>query len=62
MVLKAEQETAWWDLCRQAWTEEDPIKFLDLTMQITRFLARKQERLDADYDQAEQAQSGKPVN
>jgi hypothetical protein len=65
MALKGEHEGGWWDLCRRAWVEEDPVKFLELSMQITRFLARKQERLDADYAQAEQAnqaQSEKPLN
>jgi hypothetical protein len=48
-----EQESVWWDLCREAWTEEDPIKFLDVTMQITKFLARKQQRLDAEYERSQ---------
>jgi hypothetical protein len=42
----------WWNLCGRAWTEEDPVKFLDVTMQITKFLARKQQRLDAAYGSA----------
>ena len=43
---------AWLELCHQAWAEQDPVKLLDVTMQITKFLARKQQRLDADYDAA----------
>jgi hypothetical protein len=40
---------AWLELCHRAWAEQDPVKLLDVTMQITKFLARKQERLDAEY-------------
>jgi hypothetical protein len=47
---------AWLELCHQAWAEEDPVKLLDVTMQITKFLARKQERLDAEYDEAQEVQ------
>lgn len=43
---------AWLELCHQAWAEQDPIKLLDVTMQITKFLARKQQRLDSEYDAA----------
>jgi hypothetical protein len=43
---------AWLELCRRAWAEQDPVKLLDVTMQITKFLAKKQERLDAEYDAA----------
>jgi hypothetical protein len=60
MQSSDEQEVdraAWWDLCRQALAEEDPVKFLDVTMQITKFLARKQQRLDAAFDEAQQIQA-----
>ncbi len=43
---------AWLELCDRAWAEQDPVKLLDVTMQITKFLARKQQRLDAEYDVA----------
>jgi hypothetical protein len=36
----------------RAWAEQDPVKLLDITMQITKFLAQKQQRLDAEYDAA----------
>jgi hypothetical protein len=52
----AESAAVWWNLCGRAWTEEDPVKFLEVTMQISKFLARKQQRLDAEYDQARQIQ------
>jgi hypothetical protein len=42
----------WLELCHRAWVEQDPVKLLDVTMQITKFLARKQQRLDAEYDAA----------
>jgi hypothetical protein len=45
-------KAAWLELCNQAWTEEDPVRLLDVTMQITKFLAKKQQRLDAEYDAA----------
>jgi hypothetical protein len=51
---------AWFDLCHQAWTEQDPVKLVDLTMQITKFLARKQQLLDAAFDEAQQ--QGQPTN
>jgi hypothetical protein len=51
-MQSADEQNAWWDLCRQAVAEEDPVKFLATTMQITKFLARKQQRLDAAYDAA----------
>ena len=56
-----DQESAakWWNLCGRAWTEEDPVKFLEVTMEISKFLARKQQRLDAAYDEA---QRGNAVN
>jgi hypothetical protein len=50
-----EQEAVWRDLCHKAWSEQDPIRFLEVTMQIVRFLALKQNRLDAEYDEAERA-------
>jgi hypothetical protein len=43
---------AWLELCHRAWAEQDPIRLLDITMQIAKFLAVKQERLDAEYDAA----------
>ena len=43
---------AWLELCSRAWAEDDPVKLLDVTMQITKFLAKKQQRLDAQYDAA----------
>jgi hypothetical protein len=43
-----ELASVWWDLCGRAWTEEDPVKLLDITMQIMKFLACKQQRLDAE--------------
>ena len=46
-----ESAAVWWNLYGRAWTEDDPVKFLEVTMQITKFLAKKQERLDAEYDQ-----------
>jgi hypothetical protein len=53
MPTDAESAAIWWNLCGRAWTEEDPVKLLEVTMQITKFLARKQERLDAQYDEAQ---------
>jgi hypothetical protein len=47
------ERAAWFDLCHQAWAEEDPLKLLDATMRITKFLARKQQRLDARDDEAQ---------
>jgi len=49
-----EQESTWKELCRQAWEEKDPVKFLEVTMEIMRFLARKQQRLDTEYEEAQQ--------
>ena len=49
-----EQEVIWKSLCHQAWIENDPVKLLEITMKITRFLALKQQRLDAEYDEREQ--------
>jgi hypothetical protein len=43
---------AWLELCHQAFNEKDPVRLLAVTMQITKFLASKQERLDAEYDAA----------
>jgi hypothetical protein len=43
---------AWLELCSRAWAEDDPVKLLDITMQIAKFLAKKQQRLDAEYDAA----------
>jgi hypothetical protein len=51
-----EREATWWALCRRAWAEEDPVKFLDVTMRIVKFLARKQQRLDTAFDQDQQIQ------
>ncbi len=45
-------KAAWFELCHRAWTEEDPVKLLNVTMQITRFLAKKQQQLDSKYDTA----------
>ncbi len=49
---------AWLELCSRAWAEQDPAKLLDITMQITKFLAQKQQRLDAEYafDEAQEVQ------
>ena len=47
-----ESAAEWWNLCGRAWTEEDPVKLLEVTMQIIKFLGRKQNRLDAAYDAA----------
>jgi hypothetical protein len=55
-------QTTWWNLCAEAWAEEDPIKFLEVTMRITKFLARKQQRLDAAYDEAQRAERGNTLN
>jgi hypothetical protein len=64
MQRKDDQESAatWWNLCGRAWTEEDPVKFLEVTMQISKFLSRKQHRLDAEYDEAQRAQRENTVN
>lgn len=43
-----EHENQWFALCRQAWVENDPVKLLETTMKISQFLARKQQRLDAE--------------
>jgi hypothetical protein len=51
-----EREATWWALCRRGWAEEDPVKFLDVTMRIVKFLARKQQRLDTAFDQDQQIQ------
>jgi hypothetical protein len=48
-----DERELWWALCEEAWAEQDPVKLLNVTMRIDRFLARKQERLDAAYDQAQ---------
>jgi hypothetical protein len=55
-VRQAEQsqQALWLHLCHQAWVEEDPVRLLDITMQIVKFLASKQERLDAAFDEAQQ--------
>jgi hypothetical protein len=51
---QAVEQAAWQDLCDRAWAEKDPIRLLDITMQITKFLAYKQERLDAAaFDEAQ---------
>lgn len=52
MMQSADEQNIWWDLCRQAVAEEDPVELLNITMQITKLLALKQERLDAEYDTA----------
>ena len=49
-----ESAAEWWNLCGRAWAEEDPVKLLEVSMQITKFLAKKQRRLDAEYDQVQQ--------
>jgi hypothetical protein len=51
-----ELEIIWNALCRQAWAEQDPVKFLDVTMKIRRFLDHKQQRLDAEFDERERKQ------
>jgi len=48
-----ELDTEWVELCREAQREEDPVKFLGVTMKIIRFLGRKQQLLDAKYEEAE---------
>jgi hypothetical protein len=48
-----EQEALWRSLCEQAWREQDPVKLLEITMRITRFLTRKQERLETELDERE---------
>jgi hypothetical protein len=69
MESMEEREATWWALCRRAWAEEDPVKFLDVTMQIMKFLAHKQQRLDAacdeacdDAQQAQEAQQSRRKN
>jgi hypothetical protein len=59
MQSMEEREATWWALCRRAWAEEDPVKFLDVTMQIVKFLAHKQQRLDAAFDEAQQVQQAR---
>jgi hypothetical protein len=46
-------EASWKSLCHQAWIEDNPVKLLKLTMQITQLLAQKQQQLDAEYDERE---------
>jgi hypothetical protein len=48
-----EQQKTWWSLCHQAWVEEDPVKLLNITMKINQFLSRKQQRVDAEYEEAQ---------
>jgi hypothetical protein len=64
MQWKDDQESAatWWNLCGRAWTEEDPVKFLEITMEISKFLARKQQRLDTEDDEAQRARRENTVN
>jgi hypothetical protein len=51
-----DDQANWNELCRRAWAEEDPVKFLQTTMQIMKFLARKQQGLDAVFDESQQFQ------
>jgi hypothetical protein len=70
MQSMEEHESTWRELCRHAWDENDPVKFLEVTMQIMKFLARKQHRLDAAFDAAfdeaqelqKQTQQSRPKN
>jgi hypothetical protein len=55
-----ESAAIWWNLCGRAWTEKDPVKFLEVTMQISKFLAQKQQLLDAAFDEAQR--QGQPSN
>ena len=48
-----DERELWRALCDEAWAEQDPIKLLNVTVRIDRFLARKQERLDAEYERAQ---------
>ncbi len=48
-----EWDAEWVELCGEAQREEDAVKFLGVTMKIIRFLGRKQQRLDAKYEEAE---------
>jgi hypothetical protein len=57
-----EKESTWWNLCRRAWSEKDPVRFLEVTMQIMRFLGRKQQRLDDEFDEAERARQADRKN
>jgi hypothetical protein len=52
-----EHEDTWKDLCHQAWIEQDPVKFLNVSMKITKFLSRKQQRLDSEYEEIERREA-----
>ncbi len=41
-----ENEELWKDLCARAAIEQDPVKLVQLTKEIDRVLAQKQQRLD----------------
>jgi hypothetical protein len=41
-----ESNERWKELCEQAAVEQDPLKLLELTREIDRLLAKKQNRLD----------------
>jgi hypothetical protein len=41
-----ENKEHWRELCERAAVEQDPLKLLELTKEIDRLLARKQDRLD----------------
>jgi hypothetical protein len=41
-----ENKERWKELCEQAAGEQDPVKLLELTEEINRLLAKKQDRLD----------------
>ena len=52
-----EEEAVWCSLCKQAWIEQDPVRLLEITMKIAKFLAQKQRRLDIAFDMKEQGRA-----
>jgi hypothetical protein len=41
-------EEYWKYLCHKAWIEEDPVELLATTLEISKFLGQKQQRLDTE--------------
>jgi hypothetical protein len=53
MAIEDQESAAILNLCGRTWAEEDPVKFLEVTMEIAQLLAREQQRLNAACDEAQ---------